>query len=80
MNKIKLKPCPFCGYSQATVRMCEHVPFARSAEVCCQVCGATVGGMGEMIGVRKNSEIKQWAITAWNTRKWPRQIKSGGKR
>lgn len=72
MSKTKLKPCPFCGYSNAVAGIEKHVFCGKVGYVKCDICGAEVGGVGVLIGTTTDALLKQSAITAWNTRHAPR--------
>lgn len=58
MDKIKLKPCPFCGSDAIKLW---HSPFGVGGR--CDKCGANSG-----YGAEFNGETKQEAAAAWNKR------------
>ena len=58
-DKLKLKPCPFCGCDDARVQV-EH--YAKWARVYCPLCGAST--MSVQIGWNDPTE----AVKLWNAR------------
>lgn len=69
------KPCPFCGFSDTSACI-ENDAMGRIASVSCNICGATVYGMGVMVdreGTQTTpDDLLASAYRAWNTREEPR--------
>jgi len=70
----ELLPCPFCGYTDIEVHI-ERGPFGHHAECACQICGATVAGIGVLVPEDGGpaDELTASAIAAWNTRSEPKE-------
>lgn len=58
MNKIELKPCPFCGSTKIKLW---HSPFGVGGR--CENCGASSG-----YETKFNGETREDAAKAWNRR------------
>lgn len=71
---MKLKPCPFCGFSRAKV-MVDKDKWCTIGTVTCNICGAQVSGVGVMVGTVSEKELKAGAVKVWNTRPAPRRMK-----
>lgn len=75
MDTIELDtlPCPFCGYNDTKVSIIDD-RFGKHAECFCEICGATVSGIGVMVPEDGGppDELVASAIAAWNTRTAPK--------
>lgn len=72
-----IKPCPFCGYSDVDV-VVEDDHFGRCAKVSCQICGATVHGVGILIPEdAPEADLIASAMEAWNHREAARRRRQG---
>ena len=64
----ELKPCPFCGSTDIKTEV-EVGIMARSAKCYCNICGASVSGMGVMIPEDSpEEELIESAHKWWNRR------------
>lgn len=69
------KPCPFCGYNDVKAELEPPTAFCRFAKCVCNICGATVWGVGVMIPKDGGpaDELIASAIKNWNMRSEPRE-------
>lgn len=65
-------PCPFCGYNDVRVDI-ESNEFGKFGVCACQICGATMHGIGVMVPEDGGpaDELTASAIEAWNKRTAP---------
>ena len=63
MNKIELKPCPFCG-GKARVVIKSFDVFMNGAFVICEKCGART----DLIETNAEYSAKDRAVEYWNKR------------
>ncbi len=68
-------PCPFCGYNDTITELATRGKFGKFAKTMCQICGATVWGVGVMVPEDGGpaDDLMASAIKAWNTRSEPRE-------